>query len=168
MKITPIDINSHRFAKRMRGLDPEEVRSFLNLVSGEFEKLVIENNALKEELSQIKAGIADYKERERILKDTLVTAQKLAEDMKEEARKEGQLIIKEAEFKGGQLLDQAARKAGQIEGMIQNLRVERDAFEQRVRSAVEQHLRLLEMHKKEEEVEDRLRFMKKPPAGEAR
>ena len=168
MKITPIDINSHRFAKRMRGLDPEEVRSFLNLVSGEFEKLVIENNALKEELSQIKAGIADYKERERILKDTLVTAQKLAEDIKEEARKEGQLVIKEAEFKGGQLLDQAARKAGQIEGMIQNLRVERDAFEQRVRSAVEQHLRLLEMHKKEEEVEDRLRFMRKPPAGEAR
>jgi len=168
MKITPIDINSHRFAKRMRGLDPEEVRSFLNLVSGEFEKIVIENNALKEELSQIKAGIADYKERERILKDTLVTAQKLAEDIKEEAHKEAQLIIKEAEIKGGQLLDQAARKAGQIEGMIMNLRVERDAFEQRVRSAVEQHLRLLEMHKKEEEVEDRLRFMKKPPAGEAR
>ena len=168
MKITPIDINSHRFAKRMRGFDPEEVRSFLNLVSGEFEKLVIDNNALKEELSQIKAGIADYKERERILKDTLVTAQKLAEDIKEEAHKEAHLIVKESEIKGGQLLDQAARKAGQIEGMIQNLRVERDTFEQRVRSAVEQHLRLLDMHKKEEEVEDRLRFMKKPPAGEAR
>ena len=168
MKITPIDINSHRFAKRMRGFDPEEVRSFLNLVSGEFEKLVIENNALKEDLSQIKAGIADYKERERILKDTLVTAQKLAEDMKEEARKEAQLVLKEAEIKGGQLLDQAARKAGQIEGMIQNLRVERDAFEQRIRSAVEQHLRLLDMHQKQEEIEDRLHFMKKPPAGEAR
>lgn len=167
MKITPIDISSHRFAKKMRGFDPEEVRSFLNLVAGEFERLVIENNALKEELSQIKAGIADYKERERILKETLLTAQKLAQDMKEEARKEAQLVIKEAEIKGSQLLDQAARKAGQIEGMIQNLRVERDAFEQRVRSAVEQHLRLLDMHRKEEEVEDRLRFMKKPPAGES-
>jgi cell division initiation protein len=167
MKITPIDISSHRFAKKMRGFDPEEVRSFLNLVAGEFERLVIENNALKEELSQIKSGLADYKERERILKETLLTAQKLAQDMKEEARKEAQLVIKEAEFKGGQLLDQAARKAGQIEGMIQNLRVERDAFEQRVRSAVEQHLRLLDMHRKEEEVEDRLRFMKKPPAGES-
>jgi cell division initiation protein len=167
MKITPIDISSHRFAKKMRGFDPEEVRSFLNLVAGEFERLVIENNALKEELSQIKSGIADYKERERILKETLLTAQKLAQDMKEEARKEAQLVIKEAEIKGSQLLDQAARKAGQIEGMIQNLRVERDAFEQRVRSAVEQHLRLLDMHRKEEEVEDRLRFMKKPPAGES-
>jgi cell division initiation protein len=168
MKITPIDISGHRFAKKMRGFDPEEVRSFLNLVSGEFERLVIDNNALKEELAQVKAGIADYKERERILKETLVTAQKLAEDMKDEARKEAQLVIKEAEIKGGQLLDQAARKAGQIEGMIQNLRVERDAFEQRIRSAVEQHLRLLDLHKKEEEIEDKLHFMKKPPAGEAR
>jgi len=166
MKITPIDISGHRFGKRMRGYDQEEVRSFLNLVSAEFERIVIDNNALKEELAQIKAGIADYKERERILKETLLTAQKLAEDIKEEARKEAQLVVREAELKGSQLLDQAARKAGQLEAVIQSLRVERDAFEQRIRGAVEQHLRLLDMHQKEEAVEDRLRFMKKPPAGE--
>lgn len=165
MKITPIDIGSHQFARKMRGFDPEEVRSFLNLVSGELERAVVENGALKEELSQIKAGIADYKERERILKETLLTAQKLAGDIKEEARKEAQLIVKEAEFKGTQLIDQAARKASQIEEVIQGLRVERDAFEQRIRMAVEQHLRLLEMHKKDEEVDDRLRFMKKPPTA---
>ena len=131
-----------------------------------FERIVIDNNALKEDLAQIKAGIADYKERERILKETLLTAQKLAEDIKEEARKEAQLVVREAELKGSQLLDQAARKAGQLEAVITSLRVERDAFEQRIRGAVEQHLRLLDMHKKEEAVEDRLRFMKKPPAGE--
>ena len=168
MKITPIDISGHHFAKRMRGFDPEEVRSFLNLVSGEFEKLVVENSTIKEELAHLKAGMADYKERERILKETLLTTQKLAEDIKEEARKEAQLIVKEAELKGNQLLDQAARKASQIEGVLQQLRVERGAFEQRIRSAVEQHLRLLDLHKHEEQVEDKLHFMKKPPAPEAR
>jgi cell division initiation protein len=168
MKITPIDISSHHFARRMRGFDPEEVRSFLNLVSGEFEKIVIENNALKEELAHLKAGMADFKERERILKETLLTTQKLAEDIKEGARKEAALILKDAELRGAQLLDQAARKAGQLEGVIQQLRVERDAFEQRIRTAVEQHLRILDLHDKQEEVEDRLRFMKKPPAGEGR
>ncbi len=165
MKITPIDISGHHFAKKMRGFDPEEVRSFLNLVSGEFEKLVIETHTLKEELAQLKAGVADYKERERILKETLLTAQKLAEDIKEAARKEAQLIVKEAEIKGNQLLDQAARKASAIEGVLMQLRVERDTFEQRIRNAVEQHLRLLDMHKQEEHVEDKLRFMKKPPAS---
>ena len=162
MKITPIDITGHTFAVRMRGFDQEEVRSFLNLVSSEFEKLISEHNALKEAQAQLQTSVSDLKERERILKETLLTAQRLADGMREEARKEGQLIVKEAEVKAGQLLDQAGRKAGELEGVITSLRVERDAFAQRIRSAVEQHLRLLDMHRNEDEVEDRLRFMKKP------
>jgi cell division initiation protein len=162
MKITPIDITGHTFAVKLRGFDQEEVRSFLNLVSSEFEKLIGEHNALKESFAQLQTSVSDLKERERILKETLLTAQRLADEIREEARKEGQLIVKEAEVKAGQLLDQAARKAGELEGVITALRVERDAFAQRIRSAVEQHLRLLDMHHAEEQVEDRLRFMKKP------
>jgi len=162
MKITPIDISGHSFATRLRGFDQEEVRSFLNLVSSEFEALVVDNNALREKLAQVEASVSDLKERERILKETLLTAQRLADEIREEARKEAHLIVREAEVKGSQLLDQAGRKAGDLEGAIQALRVEREAFAQRIRSAVEQHLRLLEMHRSEDEVEDRLRFMKKP------
>src|SRR5262245_11159487 len=162
MKITPIDISGHAFATKMRGFDPEEVRSFLNLVSTEFEAIIIEHNAIKEKLAQVEASVADLKERERILKETLLTAQRLADEIKEEARKEAALIVREAEVKGSQYLDQAGRKAGELEGAIQALRVERDAFAQRIRSAVEQHLRLLDMHRNEDEVEARLHFMKKP------
>jgi cell division initiation protein len=162
MKITPIDISGHTFATRLRGFDQEEVRSFLNLVSSEFEALVAANNTLREKLVQVEASVADLKERERILKETLLTAQRLADEIREEARKEAALIVREAEVKGSQYLDQAGRKAGELEGAIQALRVERDAFAQRIRSAVEQHLRLLDMHRNEDEVEARLRFMKKP------
>jgi cell division initiation protein len=162
MKITPIDISGHSFATRLRGFDQEEVRSFLNLVSSEFEALVVDNNALREKLAQVESSVSDLKERERILKETLLTAQRLADEIREEARKEAQLIVREAEVKGSQYLDQAGRKAGELEGAIQALRVEREAFAQRIRSAVEQHLRLLDMHRSEDEVEARLRFMKKP------
>lgn len=162
MKITPIDITDHEFRKKMRGYDPEEVRSFLNLLSSEFEGLVVSNNSMKEKLSRLEASLTDLKERERILKDTLLTAQKLAEEIREEARREGRLIVKEAEMKGGQLLEKAVNKASEIESVIQNLRMERDAFEHRVRAAAEQHLRLLDLRKSEDEIEDRLRFMKKP------
>ena len=166
MQLTPIDITDHQFARRMRGYDAEEVRSFLNLVSSEFESLVVDNNALKEKLGRVESSMSDLKEREKILKETLLTAQKLAEDIRDEAHKEARLIVKEAEMRGGGLLDQAARKASELEGVIQNLRMERDAFEQRVRSAAEQHLRLLDLRKSEEEIEDRLRGMKKPQAGD--
>lgn len=162
MKITPIDVSGHAFAVKMRGYDQEEVRSFLNLVSSEFEAVIVESNNLKEKLAQVEASVSDLRERERILKETLLTAQRLADEIREEARKEAKLIVREAEVKGSQLLDQAGRKAGELEGTIQALRVEREAFAQRIRSAVEQHLRLLDMHRNEDEVEDRLRFMKKP------
>ena len=162
MKITPIDISGHAFAVRMRGFDQEEVRSFLNLVSSEMEALISDSNSQKERLAQLEASVSDLRERERILKETLLTAQRLADEIREEARKEAQIIVKEAEVKGGQLLDHAARKAGELEGVITALRVEREAFSVRIRSAVEQHLRLLDMHRAEEDVEDRLRFMKKP------
>ncbi len=166
MKITPIDISGHAFGVKMRGFDQEEVRSFLNLVSSEFEALIVESSSVKERLGQVEASISDLRERERILKETLLTAQRLADEIREEARKEGQLIVREAEVKSSQLLDQAARKAGELQGAITALRVEREAFAQRVRSAVEQHLRLLDMHHNEDEVEDRLRFMKKPPESQ--
>jgi cell division initiation protein len=162
MKITPIDISGHAFAQKLRGFDPEEVRSFLNLVSSEFEALIVEHNALKERFAHVEASVADLKERERILKETLLTAQKLADEIREEARKEAALIVREAEVKASQLLDQAARKSGELEGTILSLRAERDAFAARIRSAVEQHLRLLDMHRNEDQVEDRLRFIKKP------
>jgi cell division initiation protein len=162
MKITPIDVSGHSFAVKMRGFDQEEVRSFLNLVSSEFEAVIVESNNLKEKLAQVEASVSDMRERERILKETLLTAQRLADEIREEARKEAQVIVREAEVKGSQLLDQAGRKAGELEGTIQALRVEREAFAQRIRSAVEQHLRLLDMHRNEDDVEDRLRFMKKP------
>ena len=167
MKITPIDISGHGFGQKFRGFDPEEVRSFLNLVSSEFEAVILERNAVQEKLGQVEASVSDLRERERILKETLLTAQKLADGIREEARKEAQVIVREAEVKASQLLDQAARKAGELEGAIQALRVEREAFAQRIRSAVDQHLRLLDMHRSEDEVEDRLRFLKKPsePAG---
>jgi cell division initiation protein len=162
MKITPIDVSGHAFAVKMRGYDQEEVRSFLNLVSSEFEAVIVQSNNLKEKLAQVEASVSDMRERERILKETLLTAQRLADEIREEARKEAQVIVREAEVKGSQLLDQAGRKAGELEGAIQALRVEREAFAQRIRSAVEQHLRLLDMHRNEDDVEDRLRFMKKP------
>ncbi|HYV85083.1 MAG TPA: DivIVA domain-containing protein [Patescibacteria group bacterium] len=167
MKITPIDVSGHAFAVKMRGFDQEEVRSFLNLVSSEFEAVIVESNNLKEKLAQVEASVSDLRERERILKETLLTAQRLADEIREEARKEAQIIVREAEVKGSQLLDQAGRKAGELEGTIQALRVEREAFAQRIRSAVEQHLRLLDMHRNEEEVEDRLRFMKKPAENQS-
>lgn len=167
MRITPLDVRGHRFAVRMRGYDREEVQSFLNFVSEEFEKVINEVSRLKEDSIQIKATLGDLTERERILKETLFTAQKLSEDMKEEAKKEGRLVLREAELRGQKLAEQAQKKVSQLEDSIRGLKMERDAFERRLRSLLEQHLKLLEMHREEEELSDKLTFMKQKPPEQA-
>jgi len=167
MRITPLDVRGHRFAVRMRGYDREEVQSFLNFVSEEFEKVVSEVSGLREETSQIKSSLGDLTERERILKETLFTAQKLSEDIKEEAKKEGRLVLREADLRGQKLLDQVQRKVSQLEDSIRGLKMERDAFERRLRSLLEQHLKLLEMHREEEELSDKLTFIKQKPPEQA-
>lgn len=167
MRITPLDVRGHRFALKMRGYDKEEVQSFLNFVSEEFEKVVNEVNRLREEAAQLKASLGDLTERERILKETLFTAQKLSEDMKEEAKKEGRLVLREAELRGQKLVEQAQKKVSALEDSIRGLRMERDAFERKLRSLLEQHLKLLEMHREEEDLSDKLTFIKQKPPEQA-
>ena len=167
MRITPLDVRGHRFAVRMRGYDKEEVQSFLNFVSEEFEKVVSEASRLREESIQLKASLGDLTERERVLKETLFTAQKLSEDMKEEAKKEGRLVLREAELRGQKLVDQAQKRVSQLEDSLRGLRLERDSFERRLRTLLDQHLKLLEMHHEEEELSDKLTFIKQKPPEQA-
>ncbi|MBI3450794.1 MAG: DivIVA domain-containing protein [Acidobacteria bacterium] len=159
MRITPLDIQGHEFKKAMRGLDAEEVKAFLSLVAEEYEKLVVANTRLTDEVAELRDRLGDLKERERILKETLYTAQKLADDMKAESVRERDLLLKEAELKADRLLEHAGQRVSQLEAQILDLRVERDAFESKIRSVIEQHTKLLDMRKEEEDVSGRLRFM---------
>ena len=161
MKITPLDIQGHEFKRKVRGLDPEEVKAFLALVAEEYEALIVANGKITDEVAELRERLGDLKERERILKDTLYTAQKLADDMKAEARRERDLLLKEAELKAERLIDHASKRVQDLEGEILDLKTERDAFESKVRFIIEQHQKLLDMRKEEEDVSSRLRFIKR-------
>ena len=161
MKITPLDITGHEFKRKMRGYDPEEVRAFLGLVAEEYERLIVANGKLADEAAELRERMGDLKERERILKETLYTAQKLADDMKAESLKERDLLLKEAELKADRLLEHAGQRVSQLEAQILDLKVERDAFESKIRNVIDQHTKLLDMRKEEEDLSGRLRFMKR-------
>lgn len=161
MKITPLDIQGHEFRRKLRGLDPEEVRAFLAMVSEEYENLVVANTRLTDEIAELRDRLGDLKERERILKDTLYTAQKLADDMKSEAHKERDLLLKEGELKAEYMIDHARLRVQELEAEILDLKSERDAFEAKIRHIIDQHIKLLDLRKEDEDVSSRLRFMKR-------
>src|SRR5687767_13756901 len=98
MRITPLDIQQQRFRTVWRGLDKAEVGAFLDTVAAEFEGLVREVNDLKEEQRRQRRVIDEHKERENALKETMITAQRVTDEIQRAAKKEADIILGRAEL----------------------------------------------------------------------
>ncbi len=143
MKITPLDIQQQQFRVKFRGFDMMEVDNFLDLVANEFEELLRENNRLKEEDRQKVQKMQELEGTERELRKVLVSAQQICDDIKDNARKEGELIIEEARGNARKLLETAQGQVAQVEAEISGLKRQRAQFEASLRSTVEMYLKLL-------------------------
>lgn len=165
MKISPMDIQRQSFARTMRGLDPEEVRAYLNLVAEEVAALQRERDKFDNELQSLRGLLDEHRERETILKNTLLTAQRVSEDIKENARKEAENVVKEAEMQADRLLELAQKRAYEIERSILDLRAHRSGLRTDVRAFITRLTQILDLQE-EVEVEDNLRFLKRREEGQ--
>jgi cell division initiation protein len=156
MKITPLDIRQKRFESSFRGFGRREVEAFLDLVATEFEEVVKENIALKEELRRLQGRLDQHQERERILQETMVTAQRISEDMKAAAKKEGEIVLADAEHQAEKIVQGAHHKLVQVIEDINELKRQRVQFESQVRSIIESHSKLLETFRDTPERRDRI------------
>lgn len=145
MRISPLDIQSQQFRNKMKGYDPREVENFLELVAAEFEELIRENGKLKEKLARLTNQYDELRQREQTLKETMMTAQKITEDMKASARKEAEIILREAELRADKTVDDAHRKLAVINDQITEIKRLRVQFETQVKAAAESHLKILEI-----------------------
>jgi cell division initiation protein len=160
-RLTAMDVEKQEFSRGLRGYEKDEVRLFLRSVAEEIERLNLENSTLREENGSLRARIEDFRERERMLQETLLTAQRMAEELNEKSQKEADLMIKEARIKAERLLEQSQDQLSRLEAEIGRLKLERDAFENRLRSTVEEHLALMELHRKERADLDNVRFLRR-------
>lgn len=149
MKITPLDIQNHKFRSRLWGCDPEEVGIFLEMVAAELEEKIKENQYLTEELSRLRSQLSEYREREQTLKETMMMAQKIAQDMKNNVVKEAQVILSEAELEAERIQERAQARVVELEDQIQELKRERLLVEEELRATLTTHLKLLEVGREE-------------------
>jgi cell division initiation protein len=156
VKITPSDLQHQTFRVRFRGYDVEEVRAFLNFVSEEYENLIGESIKLREDASRLREKLTDFEERERILKDTLVNAQRVADEMKVNAKKEAALIVKEAELRAESVIEQANDRIRKLQEEATELRLMRSTLEQKLQLYIGNLQKLIDLHKEEDAVDDRL------------
>jgi cell division initiation protein len=144
MRLTPLDIQNHRFARCLRGYDPEEVDAFLRIVAEDFEALIREGDGLRKAVRELEARLEGLSSQEKALRETLVTAQTLSEDLKQTAMKEAEVRMSEAEVKAEKILDAAHRRVSKLAEDIREMKLVRKRLAAAVRSAVETHLALLE------------------------
>ena len=149
MKITPLDIQQQKFRVRFRGFDMVEVDNFLDLLANEFEELIKENHQLREEDRRKSARINELEAEEKELRNTLVSAQRITEEMKNNARREGELIIEEAKGNAQRIFDSIQAQALQVEAEINQLKRQRVQFEASLKAIIEMHLKMLEKFKED-------------------
>jgi len=144
MRLTPLDIQNHHFAQTWRGYDPAEVETFLRMAAEDYEALVRERDGLRETVRHLESRIAELASQEQTLRETLVTAQALAEDLKRTALKESEVTIGQAEVKAEKILDAAHRRAAKLAEDIREMRGLRSRLASAIRTTIETHLALLE------------------------
>lgn len=160
MKLSPIDINKQKFTIRFKGYDREEVHNFLNAIAEQLEQLIRENAIQKKEIDRLNNLLEEYREREEVLKNTLVSAQKASDQLRENAEKESKLMIKEAELKAIKVYEAAQKQIQKLQTDILQLRMRKKHMQETILSQLEALKQLITIQREEEEKEAKLTFFK--------
>ena len=146
-KITPLDIRKHSF-KKGKGYDAEEVDAFLEMIANEYENLIKQNLVLNERLKNLTEKLKDYQNIDKTLRDTLVTAQSMSDEMKRNSMKEAELIVKDAEIRAEQIIVDSKKRANTLRSEIADLDKQKDNFIIKFKSLLKSHLQILEIEGK--------------------
>jgi len=125
MKVTPLDLRQQRFRPAMRGFDKTEVVAFLTEAADDYEHALRETDRLQEELARLEGLLNEHREHERNLRNTLLTAQRLADEIKAAAEQEAKRVVREAEGRAELTLQQAQARAEEVQREIDGLKMKR-------------------------------------------
>lgn len=165
--LTPLDVRKKRgdFRQKLRGYDPEEVDTFLELVEGRLEGLVRENRNLAEKIQILDSRLETLEGREEAVQDALVSAQALrkqvqqqaqkdAEALEERSRREAGLQLKEVEVEIESRLREAEDLLKERRRALEDLERNRRKFLKSFRSLLERELDAVEVEEARQPLED--------------
>ena len=165
MNVSPLDLRQYRFHTRFRGFDHVEVMSLLTAVADDYEAALRETDRLRQEVVRLEAVVHEHKENETNLRSTLMTAQKLSDDIKANAGEEAvrimrdadtraQHLLREAESRSQLLLDKTQSRLEDVQREIDGLRLKRKDVETTIESSISALRNTLE-YVREQETRDR-------------
>ena len=137
MKVTPADIRQQRFGSTLRGFDKVEVTLFLATVADEYDQALREAERLREDVTRMELMLGEHREAEKNLTTTLITAQRLADNIRAGAEEEGRRIVAEAEARSALLLEKAQARLEDIQREMDGLKLKRKDVESTIESTIQ-------------------------------
>ena len=143
MKLTPLDIRKQQFKKIMRGYDPVEVDTFLDMIASDLEEALKQQKESRERIIELETQLKDYRQIEKTLQQTLLQAQEATGRTYESARRESETILREAESRGAKVVEQANADLAKLNAEIHRLNTRKESLIGRLRVLLSSELDLL-------------------------
>jgi len=143
MPLTPLDIHNKEFGRKFRGYDEDQVNEFLDQVIKDYEALMRENKDLHNQMAAVQDQNDHFTAMQESLSKTLVLAQETADELKLNAKKEAQLVLKEAEKNADRIINEALVKSSKVSIEIEELKKQASVYRVRFRSLIEAQLELI-------------------------
>ena len=168
MRISPMDMRQQRFRSAFRGYDRTEVVAFLTEAADDYEHAMREIDRLRGDLQRMEAVLAEHRERENNLRDTLLTAQRLSDELKESAQNEAKLIVREAQGRADLLLQKAQGRLEELDRDVNELRLRRRDAEGSLEASIQALYRALEFIRDQDDTRgDEKVLLHRPRTAEA-
>ncbi|MBN1192936.1 MAG: DivIVA domain-containing protein [Coriobacteriia bacterium] len=140
MKLTPLDIHHKEFGHALRGYNEVEVDTFLDQVADELERLFKENIDLSERIEGLEEKVRSYQDMERTLHNTLMNAQKSADELVHKAQREAEVVLKDAEVKAKEVIHVALTNKQKATSDLGRIKQAEDEFRSKFKALLEGHL----------------------------
>jgi cell division initiation protein len=151
--LTKADIVNTIFSKALYGYSRGEVDQFVQELSEEVGARDEEIERLHEQISSLQSKLNEYEQREKDLRDTLLTTHKMVDDIKQNAEKEAEVIVEQAKVKAQDIVAQAQNRSASIEEECLQLQKQRIQFKTRLKSLLETYQQFLDMEEENEQPE---------------
>jgi cell division initiation protein len=153
MKVSPLDLRQLRFRTAFRGFDRAEVLALIAEVADDYENALREVDRLHQEISKMEALLNQHREHERDLRDTLITAQRVSDDIRANAEAQAHQIIREAEGRSDLLLQKTQARLEDVQREIDGMKMKRREVEATLESSVTALRSTLEFVREQEQRE---------------
>lgn len=122
MSLTPVEIRHIKPARGIFGYRRVPIDALLNEIAVSFEDVWRERADLADKIEQLEADLVRHKELEALLRTTLVSAEKAAVTLKEQAGKEAELIVEEARAEARSITRRASADHERLLGEVRRMR----------------------------------------------